>query len=119
MKKILTLLSAVLLASSAWAARPLPANLQLGTLTGSDHATVTLEARSSSLLGRLVGLVLPERASYPLVPGLRVVDADNRLVLHGQLGNYAGSAVGVTFDFQGNLNRIWVLTGDELAALTQ
>jgi len=119
MKKIILTVIALFIATHAWAARPLPANLVLGTLTGSDGATLTFAPRASSLLGRLVGLVLPDSVSVPLTPALRVYDPDNRLVLQGQINDYAGNTVGVTFDFQGNLNRIWVLTGDELATLTQ
>jgi hypothetical protein len=118
MKTPLAVLTALLFASAAWAARPLPVDLQLGTLLGSNGEMVSFAARSPSLLGRIVGLVVPGSVSYPLGPALRVYDTDNRLVLTGQLNNFAGSPVGVTFDFQGNLNRIWVLTGDELATFT-
>lgn len=119
MKTPLVFLCALLLTASTWAARPLPANLQLGVLDASDGTLVSFSARSTSLLGRIVDLVVPGSTSYPIIPALRAYDAENRLILTGQLPNYAGNVVGVTFDFQGNLNRIWVLTSDELATLTQ
>lgn len=118
MKTLIALLLALTVSSAAHADRPFPSGMQLGTLGSYSGNSVGFTPRTSSLVGWVVGLVTPGGA-YPTSPALRIYDRDNHLVLTGQLSNYSGSPVGVTFDFQGNINRIWVLTSQELATLTQ
>ena len=95
------------------------ANIMAGTLSAVDNNVVTFVKSESSLLSTLVALVIPSGQSYTTAPGLRIFDANNLFVLSGQLPTLVGKTVGITLDLQGNINRIWVLSDEEIAQLQQ
>ncbi|UTH75378.1 hypothetical protein [Chromobacterium sp. IIBBL 290-4] len=119
MKKFIATLSLLALALSIQAARLLPDNLVLGTLGEQDDSGVDFTRGDRTILQRLSALIAAEPSHFALSPGLRIFDEHNRFLLSGQLNNLKGRAVGVTFDQQGNINRIWVLGDEEIAAQKQ
>ena len=117
MKTLITALLLCLFSLPAMAVnRLLPANIMAGTLSSVDNNVVTFVKSESSLL---VAMVIPSGQSYTTAPGLRIFDANNLFVLSGQLPTLVGKTVGITLDLQGNINRIWVLSDEEIAQLQQ
>ena len=120
MKTLITTLLLCLLALPAMAVnRLLPANIMAGTLSSVDNNVVTFVKSETSLLNKLVTMVLPSGQRYTTAPGLRIFDANNLFLLSGQLPTLVGKTVGITLDLQGNINRIWVLSAEEIALLQQ
>jgi hypothetical protein len=120
MKTLITALLLCLLSLPAMAVnRLLPANIVAGTLSSVDNNVVTFVKSESSLLSSLVAMVIPSGQSYTTAPGLRIYDANNLFLLTGQLPTLVGKTVGITLDLQGNINRIWVLSDEEIALLQQ
>jgi hypothetical protein len=120
MKTLITALLLCLFSLPAMAVnRLLPANIMAGTLSAVDNNVVTFVKSESSLLSTLVAMVIPSGQRYTTAPGLRIFDANNLFLLSGQLPTLVGQTVGITLDLQGNINRIWVLSDEEIAQLQQ
>ncbi|AXE30323.1 hypothetical protein DK842_10640 [Chromobacterium phragmitis] len=119
MKKFIATLSLLCLALPASAGRLLPDSLVMGKLADVDDSGIEFVRADRTLLQRLSALIAAEPQHFALSPGLRVFDEHNRFLLSGQLNALKGRAIGVTFDQQGNINRIWVLGDDEIAAQKQ
>ncbi|SMF54752.1 hypothetical protein [Pseudogulbenkiania subflava] len=116
--RLLALLVTLLCAQSALAGRVLPATLQIGEINAADSAQISFAAERSWLQA-LTGLFIPSGTAYPLAPGVRILDENNRFLLTGQLPGLVGRRVGVTVDMSGAINRIWVLTDDDLRTLAR
>ncbi len=105
-KRIVTVL--VLLASlcmaigPAWAApRPFPTNALRGVLTATIYPQVTINGQT-----------------MVLSPGAKIYSQQNTIVMHTTLINSA-VIVNYTVDAQGYVDRVWILTNEELNATQQ
>ncbi|KUM03421.1 hypothetical protein KIF53_02790 [Chromobacterium subtsugae] len=107
------------LALPAAAGRLLPDSLVMGKLGDQNAAGIAFVRADQTFLQRLGGLIAVPPPRFALAPGLRIFDGGNRFLLSGQLNDLRGKTVGVTFDPQGSINRIWVLGDDEIEALKQ
>ncbi|MGC0153912.1 hypothetical protein ACPRNU_15720 [Chromobacterium vaccinii] len=114
MKKSIATLCLLCLALPAAAGRLLPDGLVMGKLADVDDAGIEFVRADRTLLQRLSALIAIEPQHFALSAGLRVFDEHNRFLLSGQLNALKGRTIGVTFDQQGNINRIWILGGDEI-----
>ncbi|RXZ44661.1 hypothetical protein [Crenobacter cavernae] len=119
MKTRLALVALLLVSQPVWALRPLPADLRLGQLSGASGVAVSIAPPETGVLDALLRIFVVKEASYLVTPALRVYDPENKMVLTGDLPQWVGSRVGVTLDFMGNVNRVWVLTAEEYAARMQ
>ncbi|MEO2216708.1 hypothetical protein ABGV49_06530 [Chromobacterium vaccinii] len=119
MKKLIATLCLLCLALPSSAGRLLPDSLVMGRLAGVDDSGIEFVRSDRTLLQRLSALIAIEPQHFALAAGLRVFDEHNRFLLSGQLNALKGRAIGVTFDLQGNINRIWALGDDEIEALKQ
>lgn len=119
MKKLIAAFCLLCLALPVSAGRLLPDNLVVGTLGAMDETGIDFVRDDRTLLQRLGALIAAEPSHFALAPGVRILDDHNRFLLSGHLNNLNGRTVGVTFDQQGNINRIWVLGDDEIEALKQ
>ncbi|OHX13715.1 hypothetical protein [Chromobacterium sphagni] len=119
MKKLVATLCLLCLVLPALAGRLLPDSLVMGKLGDQNAEGIAFVRADQTFLQRLGGLIAVSPPRFALSPGLRVFDAYNRFMLSGQLNDLKDRTVGVTFDPQGNINRIWVLGDDEIAALKQ
>ena len=115
--RLFTLLVSLLCTQTALAGRVLPASLQIGEIGAADHSQIRFVAADRSWLQTLTGLFVPSGTAYRLAPGVRILDENNRFLLTGQLPGLVGKRVGVTVDVSGDINRVWVLTDDDLRAL--
>lgn len=115
--RLLALLVTLLCAQSALAGRVLPASLQIGEIGTADTSQIRFVASDRSWLQTLAELFIPSGTAYRLAPGVRILDENNRFLLTGQLPGLVGKRVGVTVDVSGYINRIWVLTDDDLRTL--
>lgn len=95
---LLTLLSA--LSVSAFAQRGFPQGVKPAELRDITFPNVTIDSKT-----------------YRLAPGARIYDTNNRIVVP----NSAPKTGKVLFklDGQGNLSKLWILTPEEIARLTQ
>lgn len=93
--------------------------LKAGTVRAANDATIEFVKKDRSLLESLLGIFIRSERQFPLAPGLRIFDENNRFLLRGQLDNLEGRPVGVTFNMQGQINRIWVLRPEEVDLLKQ
>ncbi|MDP2241923.1 MAG: hypothetical protein Q8K18_17445 [Burkholderiales bacterium] len=82
--------------------RAFPANGKLGELTGQQHP---------------LPMVQIDRAVVRLAPGARIVDQNNRSIVHGALPDYA--QVLYVLDISGDISRIIILTPEEVARVQQ
>ena len=82
--------------------RALPANGKLGELAGQRHP---------------LPLVQIDQALIRLAPGGRIIDQDNRSIVHGSLPTSA--QVLYVLDANGEISRIVILTPEELASIQQ
>ncbi|POZ61190.1 hypothetical protein [Chromobacterium alticapitis] len=119
MKKHLAALCLLCQILPACAGRLLPDNLVLGTLGDVNEAGAAFTRGDQTLSQRIASLIAIAPQRYPVAAGVRIFDEHNRFLLSGQLNDLNGRAVGVTFDPQGNINRIWVLGDDEIEAQKQ
>ncbi|QEL57607.1 hypothetical protein [Chromobacterium paludis] len=119
MKKLLAALCLLCQILPAYAGRLLPDSLVLGTLGDANEAGLAFTRGDRTLLQRLVTLIALAPQRFPVAPGVRIFDEHNRFLLSGQLNELNGRVAGVTFDPQGNINRIWVLGDEEIEALKQ
>ncbi|ERE06039.1 hypothetical protein [Pseudogulbenkiania ferrooxidans] len=119
MKKLIATLCLLCLALPALAGRLLPDGLVVGRLAGVDDSGIEFVRSDRTLLQRLSALIAIEPQHFALATGLRVFDEHNRFLLSGQLNALKGRTIGVTFDQQGNINRIWALGDDEIEAQKQ
>ena len=103
----------------ALAGRLLPLDLKAGTVRAVDDATIEFVKKDRSLLESLLGIFIRSNRQFPLAPGLRIFDESNRFLLRGQLDTLEGKPVAVTFNMQGQINRIWVLRPEEVELLKQ
>jgi hypothetical protein len=100
---ILALAMLVATTSHAQIFRPLPANGQLGELTGGQQQPFPL-LQINNQVARLA-------------PGGRIYDQNNRLIVHGSLPPSA--TVLFVVDSNGEVSRIYILRDDELAQIRQ
>ncbi len=114
---VLALFVALLSLPAAAVNRLLPANIMAGTIRSVDGNVVTFSKSNSSLLRSVVALLIDNGQTYTVAPGLRIFDTNHRFLLAGQLPTLVGQNVGITLDMQGNVNRVWVLTDEEIARL--
>ena len=119
MKILIVALLAASLAAPALAGRLLPLDLKAGTVRAADDATIEFVKKDRSLLESLLGIFIRSNRQFPLAPGLRIFDENNRFLLRGQLDSLEGKPVGVTFNMQGQINRIWLLRPEEVELLKQ
>ncbi|OQS40886.1 hypothetical protein [Chromobacterium haemolyticum] len=119
MKILIVALCAAWLAAPALAGRLLPMELKAGTVSAANDATIEFVKKDRSLLESLLGIFIRSERQFPLAPGLRIFDEHNRFLLRGQLEGLEGRPVGVTFNMQGQINRIWVLRPEEVEMLKQ
>lgn len=100
MTALIAALAAVLLASAALAQslRQLPDDMVVTTMVARGGASVMLGERQ-----------------VMLSPAAQVRTAENMIVVPSNL--YGSYVVGVKTDFQGMVNRIWILSPQERAAL--
>ena len=90
----------MLLASATLAFdRPIPATAKTGSLTITSYPNIDVNGKPRSLSG-----------------GARIWSADNLTVVPNALGN-GTYRVAFTEDMEGAIDRVWVLTADEVAAL--
>ncbi|WP_024301250.1 hypothetical protein [Pseudogulbenkiania sp. MAI-1] len=115
--RLFVLLVLLICTRTALAGRVLPASLQIGEISAADSSQISFAAADRSWLQALAGLFIPSGTAYRLAPGVRILDENNRFLLTGQLPGLVGKPVGVTVDVSGAINRIWVLTDDDLRAL--
>lgn len=92
------MLTALALPSLAFE-RPFPVSAKSGALRIVDYPLVALDGKQRNLSG-----------------GARIWSADNLTVVPNALGN-ATYAVRYTEDIEGAIDRVWVLTDEEIAAL--
>ncbi|CUA84041.1 hypothetical protein Ga0061063_1982 [Gulbenkiania indica] len=118
MKKFAFLLLLCLHAAPSLAARLLPADLAVARVVAADYPLMQLEKQDKSWLETLAGWLFLARSDQvlQLTPGVRIYDRDNRFLLTGRLPELAGQVVGLTLNPQGQVNRIWLLTAEELQA---
>ncbi len=92
------------------------AGLLLITAAAGVQAQLVRTFPANALRGELIVTAPPEaalnRRPARLAPGARIRDADNRVVLSGQLAGQK-LLVHYTRDLQGNLLDVWVLTRAE------
>ncbi|ATP30331.1 hypothetical protein [Chromobacterium violaceum] len=119
MKKSFATLCLLCLALPSAAGRLLPDGLVMGRLADADGSSIEFVRSDRTLLQRLSALIAAEPQRFALSPGLRVFDEHNRFLLSGQLNGLKGRTIGVAFDQQGSINRIWVLGDDEIEAQKQ
>ena len=85
--------------SPAWATpRTFPANTMRGTLTAAVFPQVVINGNTMNL-----------------APGAKIFNQQNLVVLHSALVNQT-VIVNYTVDTLGYVNRVWVLTNEELTA---
>ncbi|MDF0606801.1 hypothetical protein HZU77_014235 [Neisseriaceae bacterium TC5R-5] len=101
------------------AARLLPEDIKAGTIRNVADASIEFVKKDRSLLETLTGIFIRSNRQFPLAPGLRIFDQNNRFLLRGQLAGLEGQAVAVGFNMQGQINRVWVLLPEEVEQLTQ
>lgn len=82
--------------------RALPVNGKLGELAGQQNP---------------LPLVQIDQALMRLAPGGRIIDQNNRTIVHGSLPTYA--QVLYVLDANGDISRIVILTPEELARIQQ
>ena len=99
---ILALAFAVVTAGHAQTFRQLPANGILGQLTGQQQPFPLLQIND-----RVVRLA----------PGGRIVDENNRIIVHGSLPPSA--TVLFVQDMNGDISRLYILRADELEQIRQ
>ena len=97
------MLAAVVTAAHAQTFRQLPANGQLGQLSGGQQQPYPLVTINDQLAR--------------LAPGGRIYDQNNRLIVHGSLPPTA--AIVFVQDMNGDVSRIYILRADELAQIQQ
>ncbi|HET9405072.1 MAG TPA: hypothetical protein VFO57_10875 [Burkholderiales bacterium] len=97
---ILALTTAVATTSYAQLTRQLPANGKLGEMIGQQH---------------LFPLVQINDKVLRLAPGGRIIDENNRTLLHAYLPQHA--YVLFVEDMNGDLSRVYILRADELEQL--
>ena len=83
--------------SHAQMPRQFPANSKLGELTGPQQAFPLVQINNKTLR---------------LAPGGRIIDEQNRMIVHGSLPQQA--AVLFVEDMNGDISRIYILRPDEL-----
>ena len=79
--------------------RPFPADAKNGNLTVTDYPQIVIDGKPRSLSG-----------------GARIWSPDNLTVVPNALGS-ATYVVVYTEDMEGSIDRVWMLTADEVAAL--
>jgi hypothetical protein len=85
--------------ASAWATpRNFPANAQRGVLTATVYPQILIDGQTRVLS-----------------PGAKIFGQQNTIVMHSTLVNSA-VIVNYTIDNQGYVDRVWILTNEELAA---
>lgn len=96
-------LCCLLLIALAWPAqafeRPFPENAKNGTLSITDYPQIEIDGKPRNLSG-----------------GARIWSPDNLTVVPNMLGS-ARYRVRYTEDLLGAVDRVWLLTADEVAAL--
>lgn len=86
--------------------------------TGTGHAQLPRQFPADAKLGEMVGqqqlfpLVEIDKKVMRLAPGGRVIDANNRIILHAYLPQQA--YVLYVTDMNGDLSRVFILRPDEL-----
>ncbi len=100
---VLVLLAVLCMAvESAWATpRPFPANAMRGVLTATTYPQVVINGQT-----------------MVLAPGAKIYSEKNMIVMHTTLVNRE-AIVNFTVDAQGYVNRVWILTYEELNATQQ
>lgn len=81
--------------------RTFPANTLRGVLTATVYPQVTIDGQTRVL-----------------APGAKIYGQQNTIVMHSTLVNSA-LIVFYTLDNQGYINRVWILTNEEIAAYQQ
>jgi hypothetical protein len=99
---ILALAAMVVTAGHAQTFRQLPANGQLGELTGQQQPFPLLQINDQLVR---------------LAPGGRIYDENNRLIVHGSLPPSA--TVLFVQDVRGEVSRVYILRVDELEQIRQ
>lgn len=116
MKTLLGILLVLLFSTSALA-RQLPSTLQMGTISSVSGNKIAFKQKNSSLVNTVISWVIDTSKTYTTAPGIRIYDTQNRMLLTGQIATLLGKTVGVTLDTSGDINRIWVLTDDEVSQI--
>jgi len=98
----LALVLALAAPGHAQVSRALPANGKLGELTGQQHPLPMVQING---------------AVVRLAPGGRIIDQNNRSIVHGALPTYA--QVLYVQDPSGDISRIILLTPEEVARVQQ
>ena len=98
----LALTAAIATTSHAQMPRQFPANSKLGELIGQQQAFPLLQINNKILR---------------LAPGGRIIDEQNRTIVHGSLPQQA--SVLFVEDMNGDISRIYLLRPDELERIKQ
>jgi hypothetical protein len=95
---LLALAAAAALAAPAWAqgTRPFPPNALRGTITFGAPPVIALNGTATRL-----------------APGARIRGFNNMIVMSGELADKK-AVVNYTFDMNGQVRDVWVLTDDEI-----
>ena len=75
--------------------------------------TIPADAPVTVMTVNIDGTVVLGKKTVPLSPGAQIRDADNRIVLPASLGG--PYKVRVLLNANGQLDRAWILTGEEAA----
>jgi hypothetical protein len=94
---LLCLILALTGLSTMAAPRPFPANVQRGVLSAGVYPQIVLNGQVQQLS-----------------PGAKIISKDNLIIMSTSLLNNVYT-VNYTVDAQGFINRIWILTDEELA----
>ena len=99
MRLLAAILLALSLACPVLAARNLPADAELGTLSQVDYPNVQIGKKT-----------------FRLAPGVLIYDQSNRTILYDRLN---GGEVLYRLDLMGLVSGLWLLTPEEATALKQ
>jgi hypothetical protein len=102
MKRLMYALVLILLTCNVWAARPspIPASAAVGTFSPSALPNIVINGNT-----------------MPTTPALLIYGPNNLLVLSASLTGSPDLIVQYTLDMSGQVNKIWILTRDEVNAL--
>ena len=109
----LTMLTALLCSSLAFAGRSLPNDMDMAVLKQVNYPQVVLSIDGISWLKVLTLGWLSNNTSLEVSSGVRVRNEKNRFVTRNKLYGYVGKPIGIRRNKENNIEEIWILTDEE------